>query len=44
MRIGIVHEGQIGAAAARLFAKADHDVALSFSRGQDRLAEGLRST
>lgn len=44
MRIGIVHEGPIGADAARLFAKADHDVVLSFSRDQDRLADGLRST
>jgi len=38
MRIGIVGAGRIGANAARLFAKAGHDVVLSFSRDQDRLA------
>jgi predicted dinucleotide-binding enzyme len=37
MRIGIVGAGRIGANAARLFAKAGHDVALSFSRDQDKL-------
>jgi predicted dinucleotide-binding enzyme len=35
MRIGIVGAGRIGANAARLFAKAGHDVVLSFSRDQD---------
>jgi 8-hydroxy-5-deazaflavin:NADPH oxidoreductase len=38
MRIGIVGTGRIGANAARLFAKAGHDVMLSFSRDQDKLA------
>ena len=38
MRIGIVGTGRIGANAARLFAKAGHDVVLSFSRDQNRLA------
>lgn len=37
MRIGIVGAGRIGANAARLFAKAGHDVVLSFSRDQDKL-------
>jgi 8-hydroxy-5-deazaflavin:NADPH oxidoreductase len=38
MRIGIVGAGRIGANAARLFTKAGHDVVLSFSRDQDKLA------
>jgi len=38
MQIGIVGAGRIGANAARLFANAGHDVVLSFSRDQDRLA------
>src|SRR4029453_14944753 len=38
MRIGIVGTGRIGANAARLFAKAGHQVVLSFSRDQDKLA------
>jgi hypothetical protein len=38
MRIGIVGAGRIGANAARLLAKAGHEVLLSFSRDQDRLA------
>jgi 8-hydroxy-5-deazaflavin:NADPH oxidoreductase len=42
MRIGIVGTGRIGANAARLFAKAGHDVVLSFSRDQDKL-EALAS-
>src|SRR5688572_14154081 len=33
MRIGIIGAGMIGATAARLFADAGHDVALSNSRG-----------
>ena len=37
MQIGIVGTGRIGANAARLFAKAGHDVVLSFSRDQDKL-------
>lgn len=40
MRIGILGAGHIGATAARLFAKAGHDVALSNSRGPASL-EGL---
>ena len=42
MRIAIVGTGRIGANAARLFAKAGHDVVLSFSRNQDKL-EALAS-
>jgi 8-hydroxy-5-deazaflavin:NADPH oxidoreductase len=42
MRIAIVGTGRIGANAARLFAKAGHDVVLSFSRDQDKL-EALAS-
>jgi 8-hydroxy-5-deazaflavin:NADPH oxidoreductase len=38
MRIGIIGTGRIGGNAARLFAKAGHDVVLSFSRDQDKLA------
>jgi 8-hydroxy-5-deazaflavin:NADPH oxidoreductase len=37
MRIGIVGSGRIGANAARLLAKAGHEVVLSFSRDQDKL-------
>ena len=37
MRITIVGTGRIGANAARLFAKAGHEVVLSFSRDQDKL-------
>jgi predicted dinucleotide-binding enzyme len=37
MQIGIVGTGRIGANAARLFAKAGHEIALSFSRDQDKL-------
>jgi 8-hydroxy-5-deazaflavin:NADPH oxidoreductase len=37
MRIAIVGTGRIGANAARLFAKAGHEVVLSFSRDQDKL-------
>jgi predicted dinucleotide-binding enzyme len=33
MKIGIVGAGMIGATAARLFAEAGHDVAISNSRG-----------
>ena len=33
MKIGIIGAGKIGATAARLFARAGHDVALSNSRG-----------
>jgi predicted dinucleotide-binding enzyme len=38
MRIGILGAGHIGATAARLFAQAGHDVALSNSRGPASLA------
>jgi predicted dinucleotide-binding enzyme len=38
MRIGIIGAGMIGATAARLFAKAGHDVAVSNSRGPESLA------
>ena len=38
MRIGILGAGHIGATAARLFARAGHDVALSNSRGAASLA------
>src|SRR5919197_572 len=37
MRIAIVGSGRIGANAARLFAKAGHEVVLSFSRDQAKL-------
>jgi 8-hydroxy-5-deazaflavin:NADPH oxidoreductase len=39
MKIGVIGAGRIGGNAARLFAAAGHDVLLSFSRDQDRLAE-----
>lgn len=37
MNIGVVGSGNIGASAARLFAQAGHDVAISNSRGPDSL-------
>jgi hypothetical protein len=37
MRIGIIGAGRIGGNAARLFAKAGHEVLVSFARDQDRL-------
>src|SRR6266540_1376501 len=37
MRIGIVGAGRIGGNAARLFAKAGHEVLVSFSRDQQKL-------
>jgi 8-hydroxy-5-deazaflavin:NADPH oxidoreductase len=37
MRIGIIGAGRIGGNAARLFAKAGHEVLLSFSRDQSKL-------
>ncbi|MDX6406376.1 MAG: 8-hydroxy-5-deazaflavin:NADPH oxidoreductase [Blastocatellia bacterium] len=40
MKIGIVGSGNIGANAARLFARAGHEVVLSNSRGGQGL-EGL---
>jgi predicted dinucleotide-binding enzyme len=39
MRIGIVGAGRIGGNAARLFAKAGHDVLVSFARDETRLRE-----
>jgi predicted dinucleotide-binding enzyme len=39
MKIGIIGAGNIGANAARLFAKAGHEVAISNSRGPDSLRE-----
>lgn len=39
MRIGILGSGHIGGAAARLFAKAGHEVALSHSGSPDTLRE-----
>ena len=38
MKIGIIGAGKIGATAARLFARAGHEVALSNSRGPETLA------
>ncbi len=37
MKIGIIGSGNIGGTAARLFAKAGHDVAVSNSRGPESL-------
>ena len=37
MRIGVIGSGNIGATAARLFARAGHDVAISNSRGPETL-------
>src|SRR5215210_2060701 len=39
MNIGIVGSGNIGATAARLFAEAGHEVAVSNSRGPETLEE-----
>jgi predicted dinucleotide-binding enzyme len=39
MRIGILGSGAIGGAAAKLFAKAGHEVALSRSGSPDTLRE-----
>jgi 8-hydroxy-5-deazaflavin:NADPH oxidoreductase len=38
MKIGIIGAGRIGSTAARLFAKAGHEVAVSNSRGPESLA------
>jgi len=38
MNIGIIGAGNIGASAARLFADAGHEVAISNSRGPESLA------
>lgn len=37
MKIGIIGSGNIGATAARLFAKAGHEIAISNSRGPESL-------
>src|ERR671923_797515 len=37
MRIGVIGAGRIGGNAARLFARAGHELLLSFSRDQDKL-------
>ncbi len=39
MKIGIIGSGNIGATAARLFARAGHEVAISNSRGGEGLEE-----
>ncbi len=39
MRIGIVGAGRIGGNAARLFAKAGHELLVSYSRDEDKLAQ-----
>jgi len=39
VRIGIIGSGNIGATAARLFAGAGHEVAISNSRGTETLKE-----
>ena len=44
MNIGIIGAGNIGATAARLFAKAGHDVAISNSRGPESLRGLVRES
>jgi predicted dinucleotide-binding enzyme len=39
MRIGIVGAGRIGGNAARLFARAGHELLVSYSRDEDKLAQ-----
>lgn len=39
MNVGVIGSGNIGANAARLFARAGHDVAISNSRGPETLRE-----
>jgi predicted dinucleotide-binding enzyme len=39
MKIGIIGAGNIGAAAARLFAKAGHEIAIANSRGPETLKD-----
>lgn len=43
MKIGIIGSGNIGGTAARLFAKAGHDVAVSNSRGPESLKSLIAS-
>lgn len=42
MKIGIIGAGHIGATAAKLFAQAGHEVALSNSRGPETLVDTVR--
>ncbi len=42
MRVGIIGSGNIGATAARLFAAAGHEVAVSNSRGPETLGDLVR--
>lgn len=42
MKIGIIGAGNIGSTAAKLFAQAGHEVALSNSRGPETLADTVR--
>ena len=42
MKIGVIGSGNIGATAARLFARAGHEVAVSNSRGGSGLEELIR--
>lgn len=42
MKIGIIGAGHIGATAAKLFAQAGHEVALSNSRGPQTLTDTVR--
>jgi predicted dinucleotide-binding enzyme len=39
MRIGIIGAGRIGGNAARLFAQAGHDLCVSYTRDEDKLAQ-----
>jgi predicted dinucleotide-binding enzyme len=39
MKIGVIGAGHIGANAARLFAKAGHEVAIGNSRGPETLTD-----
>ena len=43
MKIGIIGSGNIGGTAAKLFANAGHDVAISNSRGPESLASFVNS-
>jgi 8-hydroxy-5-deazaflavin:NADPH oxidoreductase len=43
MKIGIIGSGNIGGTAAKLFAKADHEVAISNSRGPESLKSFVSS-
>ena len=43
MKIGIIGSGNIGGTAAKLFANAGHDVAISNSRGPESLTSIVNS-